>query len=126
MQTLVGDLDSTKGHAQGYHGPQELVVIAGYVHHPCAAFGMPQHPPYDIGVALAPAQAILLCFPAIQDIAHEIQSVTGVMFEEVVEFFGLAVTRAEMHIADCYRPIMFFLIVIIIDVVRDTDHIQLL
>ena len=98
MQTLVCDLDATKGHAQGYHGSQELVVIAGDVHHPCAAFGMPQHPPYDIAVALAPAQAILLGFPTIQDVAYKIQSVTGMMFEEVVEFFGLAVTRAEMHV----------------------------
>ena len=98
MLTLVGDLDATKGHAQGYHGPQELIVIAGDVYHPSTAFGMPQHPPYDIAVTLAPAQAILLGFPAIQDVAHEIQGVTGVVFEEVVEFFGLAVTRAKMHV----------------------------
>jgi hypothetical protein len=108
MFTLVGDLDAAKGHAQGYHGPQELVVIAGYVYHPCATFGMTQDPAYHIGVALAPAQSILLGFPAIQDVTHEIQGVTGMMFEEIVEFFGLAVTGAEVYIADCYCSIVLW------------------
>ena len=32
--------------------------------------------------------------------AHEIQGVAGVVFEEVIELFGLAVFDTEMHVRD--------------------------
>ena len=100
MIGLVYYLYTTKRHAQGYHGSQELVVIAYHIYHSRASPGMCEYPAYDIGMALPPAQFILLNFPAIYDIAHEIQGVAGMVFEEVIELFGLAVFDTEMHVRD--------------------------
>ena len=97
---MVHDADASKSHAQGYHGPQELIVIASDVGHCSAAACHGEYPAYDVGVALAPAQPVLLCFPAINDVTHKIEMVTGVVFEEIIELAGLAIARAQMHVTD--------------------------
>lgn len=94
MFGMINDADASKRHAQGYHGPQELIVIARDVGHCSAAAGNGEYPAYDIGMTLAPAQPVLLCFPAINDVTHEIEMVTGVVFEEIIELAGLAIARA--------------------------------
>ena len=100
MFGMVHDGDASKSHAQGYHGPQELIVIASDIGHCSSAAGHGEYPAYDIGVALAPAQPVLLCLPAINDVTHEIEMITGVVFEEIIELAGLAIASAQVQITD--------------------------
>jgi hypothetical protein len=100
MIGLVHYFDASKSHAQGYEGTQELVVIARHVHHARASPGVREYAPYHVGMALPPAQSVLLYFPAIYDITYEIQGIAGIVFEEVIELFGLAVFDTEMHVRD--------------------------
>lgn len=100
MLGLVADLYTPECDAHGYHGSQELVVIAGHIHHPGATLGMSQYTAHHIAVALAPAETILLHPPTVDDVTHEIQGVAGMMFEEIVEQIGLAIARAKMYITD--------------------------
>jgi hypothetical protein len=61
---------------------------------------MPHYSAYHIGVALFPTPFVLLNFPGIYNVAYKIQGFAGVVFEKVVECFGLAVTSAEVYIRD--------------------------
>jgi hypothetical protein len=88
---LVGDLYQTKSDAKWYEWSQELIMVAGYEHHSCASFGMPQDTPYHIGMALFPAPFVALYLPSIDDVAYQIQGLAGVMFEKIVESSGLTV-----------------------------------
>ena len=100
MFGMVHDGDASKSHAQRYHGSQEFIVIARDVGHCGSAAGHGEYPAYDIGVALAPAQPVLLCLPTINDVTHEIEMITGMVFEEIIELAGLAIARAQMHVTD--------------------------
>jgi hypothetical protein len=81
-------------------------MITNHIHNPGAAFGMTKDPAYDIGMALSPAQFVLLNLPAIQDIAHEVQGIAGMMFEEIVELLGFAISNTKMHIRNEYTAVM--------------------
>jgi predicted enzyme related to lactoylglutathione lyase len=61
-------------------------------------FGCTKDAPHHVAVALSPAQAILLHAPTIDDVAHKVQGVGGVVFEKIVEQLGLAVSGAQVHI----------------------------
>jgi hypothetical protein len=80
-------------------------MITCYENHSGAAFGMTQYAANHVGMALFPAPFILLYLPCVDDIAHEIKGVTGVMFEEIVEPIGLAVSSAQMHVGNEYASI---------------------
>lgn len=94
MITLVHDVDFAKRDAVGYHGTQELVMIARNKGHWCSAFGMSQDPAHYVGMALAPPPAILLYLPGIDYVAHEIEMLAGVVLEEIVQEIGLAIPGA--------------------------------
>jgi hypothetical protein len=49
-------------------------------------------------MALLPPPFVLLYLPGIYNIAHKIECVTGVVFEEVVELFGLTISGTEVYI----------------------------
>jgi hypothetical protein len=73
-------------------------MISGYEDYPGAAFGMSQDATDHVGMALAPAPFVLLYLPCIYHISHQIQGVARVMFEEIIEPIGLAITGAQMYI----------------------------
>ena len=98
MFGAVADAYTTKSQAIRYHGSQEFVMIAGHVDHFGAVFGCTKDAPYHVAVALPPAQAILLHAPPIDDVTYQIKSVSGVVFEKIVEQLGLAVSGTEMHV----------------------------
>jgi hypothetical protein len=66
---------------------------------------MPQYASHHIGVTLPPAPPVLLYLPGIHDVSHQIQGITGVMFEEVVEPICLAVSSAKVHVGDEYASV---------------------
>lgn len=84
MIGLVHDAHTTKRDTVGYHGSQELIVIAGHEYDLGTALGMTQDPAYHVGVALTPAPSVLLDFPGIYDVSHQIELIRGVVLEEVV------------------------------------------
>jgi hypothetical protein len=67
---LIAYLYQAKTESIWNHWSQELVVIAGYVDHSCAAFGMTQHTPNHSGVTLFPTPFVLLDTPSVNDISH--------------------------------------------------------
>jgi hypothetical protein len=75
-------------------------VITCYEYHTGSALGMTQYSAHNIGVTLFPAPFVLLYFPGIDNIAHQIQCVTGVVFEKVVETIGLTIFGSKMDITD--------------------------
>jgi hypothetical protein len=91
---LIGYLYQAKVDAIRYHGPQEFIMIAGYEHHTGAAFGMAQDPTHHVGMALLPTPAVLLYLPSIDDVAYQIQGITGVVLEEIVQGLGFTIFRA--------------------------------
>jgi hypothetical protein len=105
---LIGYLHQAKSDAIGDEWSQEFVVIAGYEHHTGATLGMAQDPAYHVGVALFPSPPVTLYLPSVDDVAHKIQCVAGIVFEEVVESPGLAVSGAEMHVRNEDRSVGLF------------------
>jgi hypothetical protein len=61
-------------------------------------------------MALFPAPAILSYLPSINDVAHQVQGLAGVVLEKIVELISLAVSCAKVYVANCYRSIgsLFF------------------
>jgi hypothetical protein len=51
-------------------------------------------------MALFPTPFVLLYLPSIYDVAYEIQCVTAVVFEKIVESLGFRVLGSKMNIAD--------------------------
>jgi hypothetical protein len=70
MFGLIAYLDQAETESIWYHWAQEFVVIACHIDHSCAAFGMAQHTPHHIGMALFPTPFVLLDTPSINDIPH--------------------------------------------------------
>ena len=95
---LVGYLYQAKADAIGYEWTKELVVVTGDEYHSGATLGMAQDPTHHIGVALFPTPLVALYLPSIDDVSYQIQGITGVVFEEIVQGLGLAVSGAKMHI----------------------------
>jgi hypothetical protein len=56
-------------------------------------------------MALFPTPFVLLYLPGIDDISYEIQRVTCVVFEEVVELVRLTVFGSEMYITNKDRAV---------------------
>ena len=83
-------------------------MIAGYEHHPGAAFGMAQHPADHVGMALFPTPFVALYLPSVDNVTHQIQGIAGVVLEEIVEGFGFAVSGAEMHVRNEYASVGLF------------------
>ena len=81
-------------------------MIAGHEYDLGAALGMTQDPAHHIGVALSPAPSILLDFPGIDDVAHKIQLIRGVVLEKIVEQIGLAVSCAKVHVTYEYGSVV--------------------
>jgi hypothetical protein len=69
-------------------------MIAGHIDNSGATLGMPHYSADHIGMTLFPSPSVLLYFPCVNDVAYKIQGFAGVVFEKVVECFGLAVASA--------------------------------
>lgn len=81
-------------------------MIAGHVDHFGTALGSSKDAPHHVAVALSPTQAILLHAPTIDDVAHQVQGVSGIVFEKIVEQLSLAVSSAQMYIRNEYGSIV--------------------
>jgi hypothetical protein len=68
---------------------------------------MPHDTTDYIGMALFPAPLVLLYAPGIYDISYHIQCFAGVVFEEVVELIGFAISSSKMYIRDKNRAVSF-------------------
>ena len=106
MIGLVHDAHTPKRYTIGYHGSQELVVIAYHEYHFGTAFGMTQDPAYHIGVALSPTPAVLLDPPGIYDVTYQVQLICGVVLEKIVQQIGLAVSGAKVHVTYEYGSVV--------------------
>jgi hypothetical protein len=106
MICLVHDADASKRDTVGYHGPQELVVVASNEYDFGALFGMSQYATHHVGVALSPAPAVLLDPPGVDDVTHQIQLIGGVVLEEIVEQICLAVSGAKVHVTYEYGSVV--------------------
>jgi hypothetical protein len=71
-------------------------VVTGNINYSGAALGMSKYASNHIGVALFPSPFVLLNLPNVQDVAHQIKRFAGVVFEEVIEFFSLAVPGTQV------------------------------
>ena len=80
-------------------------MITCYIYHTGSTLGVSKNPSYNIGMALFPAPLVLLYLPGVDDITHQVQGVTGVMFEEVIEPICLTVSGAEMHVGNEYASV---------------------
>jgi hypothetical protein len=100
MFALVDYLHTAKAHTVGYHGTQEFIVITGHIDHSGITLGMTQDSAYHIGMTLFPTPFVLFDLPSIYDVTHQIQGIAGVVLEEVVELFGLAISGAQVYITD--------------------------
>jgi hypothetical protein len=69
-------------------------MVAQNINDPGSSFGMTQHTPHHIGMTLSPAPLVLFYFPSINYVTHKIQSVTGIVFQKIIECFGLAILSA--------------------------------
>jgi hypothetical protein len=103
---LVHDAHTPKRDTVGYHGSQELVVIAGHEYDFGAVLGMTQDPAHHIGMALSPTPTVLLDLPGINDVAYEIEPIRGVVLEEIVQQIGLAVSGAKVHVTYEYGSVV--------------------
>jgi gamma-glutamyl:cysteine ligase YbdK (ATP-grasp superfamily) len=81
---LIVDFYQSKTEPIRYHGSQKFIVVAGYVDHASATFGMTQHTTNHIGMTLFPTPPVALYLPSINDVAHKIQCIAGVVLEKVV------------------------------------------
>ena len=81
-------------------------MIAHHEYDLGAALGMTQDPAHHVGVALSPAPAVLLYFPGVDDVSHEIEPISGVVLEEIVELISLAVSCAEVHVTYEYGSVV--------------------
>ena len=82
--TLITNLNAAECGRIRYHGTQEFVMIASHVYNPSATFSVTQNSTDNVGVALFPSQFVLLNFPSIDNVSYKIQSIAGVVLEEVV------------------------------------------
>jgi hypothetical protein len=89
---VIGHFDLAKSNTQRYQWSEEFIVIACNIDHTGAAFGMAHDASHHIGMALFPTPFILLNFPSVDYVTYQVQGFAGVIFEKVVESFGLAVT----------------------------------
>jgi hypothetical protein len=104
---LVGDLYQAKANAVRNQGPQEFVMITSYEYHTGSTLGMTQHPSHYVGMALFPTPLVALYLPGINDVAYQIQGITGVVLEEIIQSLGFAISCAQMYITDEDRSVCF-------------------
>ena len=76
---------------------EEFVVVAGHVDHPGAPLRLVEHQADDLVVDGRPVPA-RLHLPHIEDVAHQIEGIAFVMFEEVEEVFGSGGSEAKVGI----------------------------
>ena len=73
-------------------------MVAGHEYHTGTTLGMAQDASDHIGMALLPTPPVALHLPTIDDVSHQIQGFTCIMFEEVAECLGLAISGTKMYI----------------------------
>jgi hypothetical protein len=88
-----------------HKSPRELIVVARDVDHVAAFASAAQQLLNHIVVSLGPIP-FAAQLPAVDDVAHEVQVVTGVGFEEFDQSFGLASRCAQMQIGDKNSAVM--------------------
>jgi hypothetical protein len=95
---LIDHFHHAKSYAIRYEWSEKFVMIASNIDYSGTTLGMTQHSTDHIGMALFPTPSVALHLPTIDDVSHQIQGFTCIMFEEVAECLGLAVSGAEMYI----------------------------
>ena len=99
---VAHDLDAAEAEADELTG--EFVVVAGHEHHARAAPDLAQQLLDDVVVALRPVEAGAHA-PAVDDVAHQIESIGVVVAKKIQDHLGLAPPRAQMKIGQKNRPI---------------------
>lgn len=74
-------------------------MVAGDVDHFGAALAHGQQAADDVGVRLRPVDATAQ-FPAVDDVAHQIDAISVIALEKGRQVFGLAVARAEVYVGN--------------------------
>ncbi|MNO96293.1 hypothetical protein D3C76_879580 [compost metagenome] len=82
---------------------QEFVVVAGDVDHLGATLAHGQQAADDVGVRLRPVHAAAQ-FPAVDDVADQVDLVRVITLEELRQMLGLAIAGAQMHIGNPQGP----------------------
>jgi hypothetical protein len=72
-------------------------------------------------MTLFPTPSVLLDFPGIYYIAYKVKCFTGVVFEKVVECFGLAVASAQVNVRNEYTSVGFLWHTLIYCIAREKD-----
>ena len=78
-------------------------MVTSYISNFDSVFAHTQYTTNYITMALTPIPFVLLYLPTINNITHEEQIFTGMMFKEVIKYIGLCAFGAKMGITDTDR-----------------------
>jgi NADH:ubiquinone oxidoreductase subunit H len=84
MFCLIYNLNMPKANAVRYQRTEKFIMVACYVNYSGVSFGMAQYSANYITVTLSPSPAILLYFPGVDDVTHQVHGVAGVVFEKII------------------------------------------
>jgi hypothetical protein len=84
---------------------QELVVVAGHVDHRVPRLHRVRKTPQHVAVGLGPVDGRAHA-PAVDDVAHQVKLVAGVVLEEVQQAISLATLGAEVDVGEKDRPVV--------------------
>ena len=85
--------------------PREFVVVAGHINDAATLAPTPQQLLHHVVMRLGPKPTATQ-LPAVDDVAHQVQIVTGVVFEKLQKLNRLTTRRAQMQVRNENRAVM--------------------